>query len=104
MAFACFILWAKQFAMIAKFEYFEKLPFWAAFRDHLTSLTSGAYCGGLAKAFSFIVFKQVLCSYWSNSSRSKSSLPRLGQTKKVLRAGGGGGGFRLKPHIEVRFK
>ena len=28
-----------------------KCPFWAAFRDHLTSLASGAYCGALAKGF-----------------------------------------------------
>ena len=30
------------------------MPFWGNLRDHFTSLTSGACCGGLTKGFSFI--------------------------------------------------
>ena len=30
------------------------MPFWGNFRDHLTSLSSGACCGGLAEGIFFI--------------------------------------------------
>ena len=38
-----------------------------------------------------------------NSGQSQSSL-HAKSTKEKFLGGGGGGGFRLKPHIEVRFK
>ena len=38
------------------------MPFWRNFRDHLTSLTSGACCGGLAKGF-FLHIHTRFCTY-----------------------------------------
>ena len=59
-----------------------KLPFLAAFHDHLTSLTSGAYCWGLT----FLSYPyMVLYLKWSNRGWRRSSL--LGQINKTFPEG-----------------
>ena len=45
-------VWHDLSPFFTKFEHFERWPFWAAFRDYLTSRTLGAYCGGLASGSS----------------------------------------------------